>query len=313
MRFITTAFAKTTALAGLTATAAALAVCPAAMADPPAQTFWETVDGQSTRFGIKDAEPGTTPAGTRVAGHVIYMGLPKADKGTKAHVDIPESVTHDGVTYGVSRIGEYAFQDDTALTSVSIPEGVEKIYMGAFSNCSSLESVSVPKTLSYIGYSSFKNCVSLCDIDLSNVNYSISPGAFAQCKSLATIKLSSKLRDISYRAFQGSGLESVYANPSYFSTGTFSCCYSLKVATIGNRVKYVDAGYTFRNSKKLKTLTIKSSKLDKKNARALLKGSYIKTVKVPKKLVSRYKAYYAKPIKSSIEGVRTVKVKVKAL
>lgn len=307
----TTSITKLIAPAALTA-AAVLAVCPAAMADPPAQTFWETVDGQSTRFGIKDAEPGITPAGTRVAGHVIYMGLPKADKGTKAHIDIPESVTHDGVTYGVSRIGEYAFQDDTALASVSIPEGVEKIYMGAFYGCTSLKTVSIPKSMTYIGYSSFFNCSSLTDIDLSHVKTAISYRSFAGCKSLNNVKLSSRLDYVGTLAFGWTGISKITVNAAIVSNGAFSRCKNLKEVTVSKNVKEAYS-YALIYNDKLKTITIKSSKLDKASARKLLRGSTVKTVKVPKKLVSKYKAYYAKPITPGRDNLPTVKVKVKAL
>lgn len=291
-----------------------LAICPIAMADAEqSDFFYETIGGQAIRFMVKDTEPGTTPAGTEVAGHVIYMGLSEDSKISDPHISIPESVTHDGITYGINRIGQFAFAQNTALTSITIPEGVEKIHNSAFRGCSSLESVSLPKSMTYVGTWAFKDCTKLKNIDLSNLELGIGAGAFMHCKSLTSVKLSDNLKMISLRAFLGSGLESVSANPRYLTNGAFSYCSSLKMATVGSRVEAVYLGYAFRESKNLKIVTIKSGKLNKKRARALLRGSYVTTVKVPKKLVSRYKAYYAKPIKSSIKGVRTVKVKVKAL
>ena len=46
----------------------------------------------------------------------------------------------DGVFY----IGNYAFNDCSSLSSVSIPGSVQRIYQGAFSNCA-LTSVTVSR------------------------------------------------------------------------------------------------------------------------------------------------------------------------
>ena len=53
----------------------------------------------------------------------------------KGHVAIPESVTHDGITYQVTSIGQDAFKGCTLLTSVSIPNTVTVIEENAFKNC----------------------------------------------------------------------------------------------------------------------------------------------------------------------------------
>ena len=50
-------------------------------------------------------------------------------------VVIPESVEHDGATYCVTSIGEYAFYNCFGLTSVTIPNSVTSIGESAFYNC----------------------------------------------------------------------------------------------------------------------------------------------------------------------------------
>ena len=53
-------------------------------------------------------------------------------------VEIPSTVNYDGTTYMVTAIGNNAFRECTALTSVTIPASIASIGDGAFSGCSGL-------------------------------------------------------------------------------------------------------------------------------------------------------------------------------
>ena len=50
-------------------------------------------------------------------------------------VVIPSSILYNGITYSVTRIGSFAFEDCTGLTAVTIPSSVMRIGYGAFSGC----------------------------------------------------------------------------------------------------------------------------------------------------------------------------------
>lgn len=56
---------------------------------------------------------------------------------------IPATVTHDGVTYNVTSIGNYAFEFCESLTSVTIGSGVTRIGNEAFAYCTRLTSITV--------------------------------------------------------------------------------------------------------------------------------------------------------------------------
>jgi len=55
----------------------------------------------------------------------------------------------------VANIGNYAFQNNTSLTSVTIPNGVTNIGVQAFSYCYSLTAVMIPSSVTSIGSSAF--------------------------------------------------------------------------------------------------------------------------------------------------------------
>ena len=81
--------------------------------------------------------------------------------GSASSVSIPSSLGG----YTVKTIGNSAFKDNTALTSVNIPNTVTEIYGlysgGAFQNCTSLKSITIPNSVKTIGIDAFNGCVSL--------------------------------------------------------------------------------------------------------------------------------------------------------
>ena len=72
-------------------------------------------------------------------------------------VSIPETVTNNGTEYSVTKIGSYAFQN-SAVTSVSMPECITSIGTVAFYGCKNLESVTLPESLTTLGNKAFSFC-----------------------------------------------------------------------------------------------------------------------------------------------------------
>ena len=65
---------------------------------------------------------------------------------------------------GISKIGDYAFQNCTSLTSVTIPDSVTSIGSCAFHSCSNLTSITIPDSVTSIGLSAFEKCKTLTDL-----------------------------------------------------------------------------------------------------------------------------------------------------
>jgi len=77
--------------------------------------------------------------------------------GSGGDVTIPSTI--DGLP--VIGIGPWAFNGDTGLISVTIPNNITSIEFGAFSSCSNLISVSIGNSVTSIGRQAFSGCISL--------------------------------------------------------------------------------------------------------------------------------------------------------
>lgn len=73
---------------------------------------------------------------------------------------IPETITFNGTTYKVTRIGPHAFARCYSLTSVTIPNSVTSIGANAFEYCS-LTSITIPVSITSIDWWAFAECDAL--------------------------------------------------------------------------------------------------------------------------------------------------------
>lgn len=119
-------------------------------------------------------------------------------KGTAADVTIPSRYKGKPVT----AIEHAAFQN-SAVTSVTIPDSVTAIHDGAFVNCTSLKSVTLPSSLSSISESLFLGCSQLTTIHIPDFVSSIQPYAFNDCRNLETIRIPVSVTSIGDFAFDG--------------------------------------------------------------------------------------------------------------
>ena len=62
------------------------------------------------------------------------------------------------IPLAIKNIGKFAFQDCTALTSVSLPAGLKTIGASAFRGCTGLTAVSIPNSVDEIGTYAFFGC-----------------------------------------------------------------------------------------------------------------------------------------------------------
>ena len=86
------------------------------------------------------------------------------------HLEIPSSVVHNGTTYNVVFIEQFAFENATGLTSVTIPNTVLSIYQYAFTGCTGLTSITIPNSVTNIASTAFDACTGLTSIVVESGN-----------------------------------------------------------------------------------------------------------------------------------------------
>ncbi len=69
------------------------------------------------------------------------------------------------IPYGVTNIGERAFEDCSGLTSITIPDSVTSIEERVLANCSGLTSITIPDSVTSIGHAAFYDCRSLTTVN----------------------------------------------------------------------------------------------------------------------------------------------------
>lgn len=162
-------------------------------------------------------------------------------------VEIPSSVSKDGITYNVTSIGQDAFNNCTNLKSVIIGNNVTSIGNWAFYNNTCLTSIIVG--LGNTTYDSRNNCNAIIKTStntlvigcqstiIPNSVTSIESNAFNGCSSLTAITIPNSVRSIGGVAFcECSGLKSVTIPNSVTSIGVdaFYDCTGMTSVTINS-------------------------------------------------------------------------------
>ena len=164
-------------------------------------------------------------------------------------------------TLGITEIGSNAFQYNTDIVSIRIPEGVIAIDDYAFSGCSNLTSITLPNSLETIGEGAFYGCSSLTSISIPEEVKAIENYTFSGCSSLISITLPDSLESIGYTAFSGCSSLTSFSIPEKVTTidyYTFDGCSNLLSVVIPNSVEII--GYNaFSDCSSLTSITIPNS------------------------------------------------------
>ena len=177
-------------------------------------------------------------------------------------ISIPATIVHNGQTYTVTSIGDYAFTSSYNLASVDIPDSVTSIGNGAFLMCDGLTSVDIPDSVTSIGNEAFSMCDGLTSVDIPDSVTSIGNYAFSECSGLTSVTIPGSVTSIGGSAFESchsltsvtipdsvtsiggrafyycTGLTSVTfmgkEPPSNFSFDSFSGCTALKTVYLSD-------------------------------------------------------------------------------
>lgn len=142
--------------------------------------YWKDLN-RPVVWGVKNS--GTTEAGLKWALNSSDEIIIADYTGSSATVEIPSVVNGCAVT----RIGDYAFENCTSLTSITIPDSVTSIGWKAFYRCTSLTSVTIENSVETIEDYAFYECTSLTSVTIPDSVTSIGYRAFYNCNSLTSV------------------------------------------------------------------------------------------------------------------------------
>ena len=174
------------------------------------------------------------------APYTVTVDMPDEGYGNSMTgvLNIPATVSHEGVNYTVKAIGigvcynctgltevvipntvktigENAFYRCTGLTAAHLPNSIDTIFRHAFSRCTSLSSITMPNAIKFIGESAFNQCSSLeGELIIPNTVTYLGENAFYRCSSITRLTLSTSLTVIEDHVFnECSGIEGTVTVP----------------------------------------------------------------------------------------------------
>lgn len=194
--------------------------------------------------------------------------------GSATSVQVPSIIGG----YAVQVIGARAFQGNTVLESVELPDGLTTIYAYAFENCTGITSIHLPDSITTLGYKVFGGCSNLVSANYP-VNWVNSPSGngsnsyeygnvFSGCPKLTEIEIPEGVKVIAPHSFASlTTLTSVTLPSSLTEIGAyaFAGATGLTEVTLPSNTKTI-RDYAFADCAGLKDIYIPDSTTDIRKA-----------------------------------------------
>lgn len=174
---------------------------------------------------------------------------------------IPDTITYEGKTYRVTRVGEDAFSYFYGLEQVTLGNNVEVLEGNAFMGCSDLTKVVFGTGLKEIGAHAFEACDIMEAIALPEGLESIGEEAFCSCAALAEITLPSTLLSLGNNMFfdcEALTQVSIPASVETLPFGLFTNCTALEKVELANGLLVIEQE-VFWACESLKSLVLPDS------------------------------------------------------
>ena len=112
-------------------------------------------------------------------------------KGIKSSINtdvyVPSYVNMSGINYKVISVADHAFENNTSIRSIYLPDGLIEIGEKAFSGCTDLVRIVTPSTITHIGKKAFYGCSNLSELYIGAGLESIGDLSLFGCRSLTSI------------------------------------------------------------------------------------------------------------------------------
>ena len=175
---------------------------------------------QALAYDFESVAPtGQTLCYTIISDSTVYVYM--VYYGVEGAVEIPETVSYNGVDYQVVGIDTDAFANQSGMTSVTLPNSL--LYLSGFRGCSGLTSIVIPNSVIYIDCGTFEYCSALSSVSIGSSVTHIYSGAFYGCTALTSIVLPDAVSFIGENAFYlCSSLTYVFLGASVETIGTYA-------------------------------------------------------------------------------------------
>lgn len=207
------------------------------------------------------------PATLREIGKAAFAvrGLERAQRGLEENTGLT-SLT---LPKFVEKIGDGAFYGHRNLKTLAFSAPVPQMGSGVFANCG-MEKVSLPQGTVEVQSETFKGCENLIEVNLPETLESVWEFAFAECVNLKTVNLPKSLEVVGEFAFMANASLSESAIPEKtreIGVGAFAGCDSLSRITVhpGNSVFEVSDGLLIKRAENRVTASVR-----KRNAKNVL-------------------------------------------
>ena len=205
-------------------------------------------------FGFLPAVSLTAAVGDGIA-YAVTGGNIYFDPETGVVTGCDESVTEADIpdqieSVAVVEIGDWAFENCSLLTRVSMPSAVTSIGDCAFMGCSSLTTVTIPRRARYVGGLAFSGCTSLTEIlvDKNNTSFASDHGVLlSRDKKTLYCCPEGKRGEYTASVFVTTVMESAFDN-----------CKLITRVVFGDRVKTIQ-NFAFNGCSSLVSITLPNS------------------------------------------------------
>lgn len=244
---------------GLTLSKINLYVPPTRKSAYEAKDVWKNFNVKESKAVVGGLCYMVNPA-TRTATLTFDELVPMPYAGLSGKVTVPASIIYNNVSYDVTEIGNYAFQGNTTITEIVLPEGIKTIGADCFERMTKLTKVNIPQTVESIfrfessgngitqnesnyqgGLLIIDNCLLKVkkeltgQVDVPEGTRLVAGYAFSGCKEITRISLPETVTEVGPYAFESCkklGEINLPKGLKVIHKGTFNSCETLGTSTL---------------------------------------------------------------------------------